>query len=259
MAFPLKTLDGDTVPGEWFEDEEFWVRYAPLMFDENRWAEVPDCVDKLVALSGISPGGRVLDACCGVGRHSLEFASRGFKVTGVDITSAFLDAASESAESAGLEIDFKRADIRHFSRHQSFDLCIDLYTSFGYFDDASDDSAVLRNFADNLVPGGSLVIETLGKEVAARDFAPREEFMRAGWKVTAEYSVIGPWESMRNRWILENEVERVDRSFILRLYSGVEMERALRAAGFAEVSILGGLDGSPYDDKAESLVALAKL
>lgn len=245
---------------EWFEDQDFWLAYAPLMFDESRWAEVPEVVDRLQRLSSLHAGGRVLDLCCGVGRHSVEFAKRGFPVTGVDITEAYLDAAAETAaaEAVGTALELICDDARRFSRPGYFDLCLNLYTSFGYFSRREDDLLLLANCAKNLAPGGRLILETVGKETAARDFVESERFERAGWNVTTEFKILGDWEYEVNRWILEKGTERVDRSFALRLYSAYEMKQALTEAGFASVAIFGGLDGKPYDEKADSLVAVAR-
>jgi SAM-dependent methyltransferase len=243
--------------GEWFEDEKFWTDYAPIMFDEARWAEVPAVVDALERLCGLSPGAAVLDACCGPGRHSIELASRGYEVTGIDITEAYLDAARESA--IGLpKARFVRADLRELEMPKAFDLAINLYTSFGYFAEPSEDKAALRRLRRALKAGGQLVLETTGKETAARDFTEGESFERGGWEVRTEFAVVGAWEGLRNRWILTRGDERVDRAFVLRLYSGTELKGALLEAGFADVRILGGLDGSPYDQAAKSLVALAR-
>ena len=244
---------------EWFEDEDFWIAYAPLMFDESRWAEVPEVVDNLIRLSSLAPGGRVLDLCCGVGRHTVELSKRGFKVTGVDITDAYLGAARETADAAGADPELVLDDARHFKRPASFDLCLNLFTSFGYFATREDDLLMLGNCAKNLAPGGCFILETIGKETAARDFVAREDFSRAGWNVTTEYSVVGDWEGEMNRWVARNETTCVDRSFVLRLYSGYEMKQALREAGFASAEIFGGLDGRRYDEKAESLVAIARV
>lgn len=243
---------------EWFEDEEFWVTYAPLMFDESRWAEVPDTVDNLIALSSTGAGAKLLDLCCGVGRHTSEFARRGFAVTGVDITGAYLDAARETSEGAGIAPEFIKEDARRFLRPKTFDLCINLFTSFGYFERREDDCLMLGNCVKNLAPGGCLIVETIGKEIAARDFVRSEEFERAGWNVTTEYAVVGDWEGELNRWILRKGSICIDRSFVLRLYSAYEMKKTLGEAGFGSVDIFGGLDGRPYDDKAESLVARAR-
>ena len=248
--------------GEWFEDEEFWTAYAPIMFDEARWAEVPAVVDAIERLVGLSPGAAVLDACCGPGRHSLELASRGYRVTGIDITESYLEAARESASGAARESSsgsarFLRADLRDYSADMPFDLAINLYTSFGYFADPAEDLTALRRLRAALRPGGALVLETTGKETAARDFTEGESFERGGWGIRTEFSVVGPWEGLRNRWILSRDGETLDRSFVIRLYSGTELREALLEAGFGSVSILGGVDGSPYDQAASSLVAMA--
>jgi SAM-dependent methyltransferase len=244
--------------GEWFEDEEFWTAYAPIMFDEARWAEVPAVVDAIEALVRPAPGSAVLDACCGPGRHSLEFASRGYDVTGIDITDAYLEAARESAIGLG-NARFLHADIRELRMPASFDLAINLYTSFGYFSDPAADMTALRRLREALKEGGALVLETTGKETAARDFTPGESFERGGWNVRTEFAVVGSWEGLRNRWILSRDGATVDRAFVIRLYSGTELRAALLDAGFSEAHIFGGLDGSPYDEAAKSLVAVAKV
>lgn len=244
--------------GAWFEDSGFWEVYAPLMFDEKRWAEVPTVVSNLESLVGLSPGSRVLDACCGPGRHSLEFARRGYAVTGVDLTESYLEAAQETAAAEGLAIEFLHEDIRFFRRVQRYDLCINLFTSFGYFPSRAEDLMALRNFRESLVPGGALVIEMIGKETAVRDFVEGEWFERAGWTVCTEYQVVGDWEGLRNRWLLIKDDQRIDRSFVQRLYSAVEFESILLEAGFKTPLFFGSLEGSPYDEKATSLVALAR-
>jgi len=246
---------------EWFEDEEFWTAYAPIMFDEERWAEVPAAVDDIERLARPETGAAVLDACCGPGRHSLELASRGYRVTGIDITEAYLEAARESSAGCGARFAprFIRADLRHYRADSAFDLALNLYTSFGYFARPEDDLEALRRLRRALRPGGALILETTGKETAARDFTEGESFERGGWAVRTEFLVIGAWEALRNRWILSRGGELMDRSFDLRLYSGVELRQALLRAGFGSVEIHGGLDGSPYDQRARSLVALARV
>ncbi len=244
--------------GEWFEDEGFWNVFAPLMFDENRWAETPAVVDSVERLAGIRPPATVLDACCGPGRHCLEFARRGYRVTGVDITASYLEAARESARDEGADIEFLREDMRGFRRPGAFDLCVNLFNSFGYFSDPAQDEGMLRNIRESLRPGGRLVLEMVGKETAARDFIEGEWFERGGWTVLTEFTVEGAWEGLRNRWILIRGSERIDRSFVQRLYSAGEMRALLERAGFRDVRILGSLEGNPYDHKAKSLVARAE-
>lgn len=251
---------------EWFSDEAFWERFAPVMFGPDRWAEVPAVADGIERLSGLAPRGgspdgeapRALDLCCGMGRIAVELASRGWKTTGVDITASYLDAARESAEDEGVEIEFLREDVRRFVRPRSFDAALNLYVSFGYFDDPADDLRMARNARESLSPGGCFIIETLGKETAVRDFTDGEWFERGGCTVLTEFSVVDSWAALRNRWILLKDGERFERSFDQRLYAGTELRRLLLDAGFSAVELYGDWNGSPYDRKARVLIAVAR-
>ena len=66
---------------EWFEDETLWRELYPYVFPVDRVAAAPAQVSQILSLAAVN-GGAVLDLCCGPGRHSLEFARRGFTVTG---------------------------------------------------------------------------------------------------------------------------------------------------------------------------------
>ncbi|MDR1970912.1 MAG: class I SAM-dependent methyltransferase [Treponema sp.] len=258
---------------EWFNDEDFWERYAPIMFDDSRWAEVPLAADGVTRLAGLdlyppeSPGPgaefppcppRLLDLCCGFGRMTLEFTRRGFTCTGVDSTESYLKTAAGDAAAENLDIELVRADIRDFVRPACFDLAVNLYVSFGYFADPQDDKQVLLNAYQSLKEGGTLIIETLGKEIAVRDFVKSEWFRRAGCYVLTEYTVIDSWASLRNRWTLLKEGERIEKEFTQRLYAASELRALLLEAGFSRVEIYGGWDESPYDERAEKLIAVGR-
>ena len=138
-----------TDPKPWHEDDEFWERWEPVMFTQQRLANTPAEVEQIIALLDIKPEAQILDLCCGVGRHSLEFARRGFQVTGVDRTQRYLDQAREQAGKEGLGIEFVHGDMRTFSRTDSFDNVISMFTSFGYFEDPEDDRRVVTNVFDS--------------------------------------------------------------------------------------------------------------
>jgi 2-polyprenyl-3-methyl-5-hydroxy-6-metoxy-1,4-benzoquinol methylase len=66
------------------------------MFSARRMSAAPGEIDDLLALVALAPGARVLDLCCGPGRHSIELATRGYRVTAVDRTRPYLDTARPS-------------------------------------------------------------------------------------------------------------------------------------------------------------------
>lgn len=257
------------IQAEWFYDESFWERYAPVMFDDAHWQEVPAVADGLTRLARLdlygdgqgtecSGGPRVLDLCCGFGRISAELARRGFAVTGVDITESYLRAAREDAAYENLAVEYLRADARRFSRPGFFDLVVNLYISFGYSEAEADDRSVLRNVYESLKPGGAFIIETLGKEIAVRDFVEAEWFERAGWTVLTEYETVDSWSRLKNRWILIKDGTRVEKTFTQRLYAASELRALMRETGFSTVEIYGDWDERPYDQRASKLIAVGR-
>jgi 2-polyprenyl-3-methyl-5-hydroxy-6-metoxy-1,4-benzoquinol methylase len=242
----------------WHEDDAFWETVAPVLFYSENWELAAIEVDDLIHLAGIEDGAAVLDLCCGEGRHSLELARRGFRVTAVDITSLYLERAGARAEKEGLRIEFVQADMREFLRRQAFDVIINLFTSFGFFDDPAEDRRVLENIHASLKPGGVLVVQTMGKEVLARIFQARNWREADGHIVLQEASIERDWGWVVSRWIILSDGEVKEFTVEHRLYSAVELRELLIACGFASVEIFGDLSGSPYDNEAERLIAVAR-
>jgi SAM-dependent methyltransferase len=250
---------------EWFKDIHFWERYGPIMFDRKRWDEVPlvaDGVSRLAKLdlyhNAPAEGPKVLDLCCGFGRIALELARRGFSVTGVDITETYLQTGADDAAYENLNVEFVLQDVRAFKRPDFFDLAVNLYISFGYFDDPQDDLLFAKNACESLKEGACFIIETLGKEIAVRDFVEAEWFERAGHTVLTEYTPVDSWGGLKNRWIIIKDDQRIEKVFTQRLYSAAELRRLLMDAGFSAVEIYGNWDEAPYDQRAEALIAVAR-
>ena len=221
---------------EWFEDEAFWREMQSHMFDEARWERALEEVDGVRKLLGLPDGGHVLDLCCGPGRHSLAFFQRGHRVTGVDLNEEYLAAA----RAKGPEIEWVRCDMREFVRERAFDAAVNLFSSFAYFEDQDDERRVARNVRASLKPGGRFAIDTMSKEVLARKYQPRRWSRREdGVIMLEEVEIIDGWRGVRTTWTRIRENEREAFFFYNRLYSGVELETLLLAAGFAEVALYG--------------------
>lgn len=242
--------------GVWHKDDAFWETMP--MFSDDRWAIAPGEVDAVIDLLGVDPGAAILDLCCGAGRHSLELARHGYRVTGVDRTAAYLREAQQKATAAELDLELVEADMRDFVRPGAFDGAINLWTSFGYFEDPAEDRLVAENICRSLKPGGRLVMEMMGKEVLARIFAPRDWFtLPDGSLFLQERKVIRDWTWMENRWILVDGNRQREYLVSHRIYDGAGLRQLLLSAGFAAVDLYGELDGSPYGPEARRLVAIA--
>jgi SAM-dependent methyltransferase len=244
--------------GVWHERDSFWETVP--MFGEQHWAVAPEQVAGAISLLGLEPGAAILDLPCGEGRHSLELARLGYRVTAVDRTEAYLQTARERAAAEQLELEFVEADMREFVRPQAFDGAINLFTSFGYFEDPAEDRRVARNFHDSLKPGGKLVMELMGKEVLARVFLPRDwQELPDGSFYLQERKVAREWTWMENRWILlRPDGKRIEYSVSHRIYDGAGLKALLLGVGFEAVEIYGGLAGEPYDTEARRLAVVAR-
>ena len=96
----------------WHQDDEFWTEMAPFMFGQDAWEDSSKQLSQALALMGLESPALVLDLACGPGRHSLEMARRGFRVTGVDRTTEYLEEARKRAKVEDLTIEFVQEDMR---------------------------------------------------------------------------------------------------------------------------------------------------
>jgi SAM-dependent methyltransferase len=145
----------------------------------------------------------VLDLPRGIGRHSVELARRGLRVTAVDRTQVYLEQPRGAARVAGLPIEFAQADMRTFQPEQAFDAAFNLWTSFGSSDDPGDDLQTMRNFFACLRPGGRLVMELSGKEALAKQFTPRTwRELPDGTLLAQHHMVEQDWTWVVSRWVI---------------------------------------------------------
>lgn len=230
---------------------------APFLFSERRWESASTEIDRTIALLGVEPEATILDLCCGPGRHSLELARRGYHVTGVDRTAAYLEQARQQAEKEGLAIRFVQGDMRRFCKPNTFDGAMMMYTSFGYFEDPAENRQVLANIYRSLKDQGTLIMEMMGKEVLARIFRERDWNEVDDAIILQQRKVSEDWSWMENRWIALRGQERYEVEVSHWIYSAAELSGMLKECGFSSVDVYGDLEGAPYDHTAKRLVAVA--
>lgn len=241
----------------WYEDERFWAVIDYLLSDPKR--PIEQDAAQISKLLGLAKGARVLDLCCGTGRYCVALARLGYEVTGVDRTRPYLDQARALAAEQGVKVEYVEGDMREFRREGGFDAAINVFTSFGYFEELEDDLRVLRNLHASLRPGGRLLMDMAGREALAAKYTPRDWMEFAdGALLLFDREVLPGWSELGNRWIFLKNGERTEFNFTHRVYSGDSLARALRDAGFSIEGIYGSLDGTPYDRSAARLVAVAR-
>jgi SAM-dependent methyltransferase len=241
----------------WHENDDFWKLWGPVMFNDRRIANASEEVGNLISLLKIAPGSKILDLCCGIGRHSLELARRGYKVTGLDRTAAYLSTASAQAKKTGLNIEFVNEDMRKFVRPKAFDAVICMFTSFGFFDDPADDRKVVTNMYQSLKKGGRFLIDVNGKERLAAIFRERDWRREGDAIILEERKVTQDWSWMEAHWILIKDGKIRENTLTHRIYSAAELKSLLRDCDFTDVKVYGDFTGVPYDQNARRLITIA--
>ncbi|MFB6890158.1 class I SAM-dependent methyltransferase [Kitasatospora sp. NPDC056327] len=239
-----------------FQDDDFWTEFHDFLFSEQRHEQAEQLLGSSPLLD-LPAGSRVLDLCCGPGVFSVPLARRGHAVTGVDLSEPMLERARRLAEEAGAKVTFVRADARAYEAPGEFDVVLNMFTSFGYFEDPADNARVLRTMHDSLTPGGTLVLDLAGKELLARRVTPPKVVRRGEDLVVQTDTVLDDWARLRSDWVMVRG-DRVTRATLVWfVYSAVELRRMAEEAGFGRIEVFGGFDGRPYDENADRLVLRA--
>lgn len=190
---------------------------------------------------GLEKKARVLDLCCGYGRHTIELSKAGFDMVGLDLSMTMLKRALKDAQNSGQAIKFVHGDMRKLAFKSVFDAIYNVDTSFGYFDDLSN-FKVLQGIFRALKPGGVFLIETMN-----RDFAIDEFPLRLWWKgidctLLEEIDMdclSGVLQVQRSFVFDGNTRPPWEQKIQIRLYSVTEMRALLKRAGFNVVELSG--------------------
>ncbi len=167
----------------WFESaaDHLGAAYLRYSFTKGTTQEVDFLVDEL----GLEPDMEVLDVGCGPGRHALELAARGIRVTGVDISQRFVDLASAAAATRGLRAEFLRRDARALEFVDRFDaaisLCQGAFGLQGPTDAAAwaveeGDASVLDGIAAGLRAGGRVAVSAFSSYFQVRFLEDTDRF-----------------------------------------------------------------------------------
>lgn len=219
--------------GCWYQryfTADYWTYASAEYTPERTAAEVEYLAAVLVARA---PGCRVLDLGCGIGRHAVGLAQRGFRVTGLDVSQWALDRAHKAAADVGVELDLHRVDLLDGRPLPVTDVdaavCVQ---AFGWGSDA-DQVRMLRSVRAALRPGGVLLLDHSNISVILRGYLPESTALVED----TSFHFLRRYDAVTGRSTGEVRVRRPDGSTAVlpddvRMYQPPEVRALLVRAGF---------------------------
>lgn len=238
---------------EWFErwfGEEYLALYPHR--DEREAAAAVALVES--NLGGIKVN-RALDLACGAGRHARLLSERWW-TAGLDLSAPLL-ARAKAADPDGFYV---RGDMRAlpFVDH-GFDLVVNLFTSFGYFDNDAQHLRVLAEVARVTRRGGKFVLDFLNSDHVRNSLVPKESANIGGRSVEVRREI-----SSDDRFVVKTiaaaaESGGADQTFLerVRLFDRLDLETMLEESGFGVEQVLGDYAGSAHSESSPRMIMFA--
>ena len=239
-----------------FFGEDYLRIYEPLLPPERTERETALIVERL----DLPPGSKILDLCCGHGRHSVLLAERGYQVTRQDLSQVFLDRAKANAEKAGVEVRWIQEDMRYIPFEDEFDAVINIFTAFAYLESQAEDQKVLDQVFKALKPGGLFLMETINRDAFMRRFMPYSISHHEDGLIVLEERHFNLLTSRMEVQVtmIQPDGTRSLHGHAMRFYTLTELADMLAAAGLQLAAYHGGLDGSELTLDSHRLVLLGR-
>jgi SAM-dependent methyltransferase len=221
---------------------------------------LPERIEREVAVIwqrlDLHPGMRVLDLACGNGRIANALARRGCRVTGLDITPAFLEQAKQIAAAEELTATYRLRDMRTLPWTAHFDAIVNWMSAYGYFGD-EENRQVLSEAHRALKPGGKLLLELNNRDWVLQHFQRSSVVQRDGnYLVDQRHYDVSTGRVYTERLILFAGERSVMRFFV-REFSYHELAAWLRQVGFERVTGYDW-DGQPLSLYSQRMIMVAQ-
>ncbi len=245
-------------PKQWFEEifNEDYLKTLPFLTPRVTQTEAAFVEESL----NLPLGTQLLDLGCGYGRHAMELAGRGYHVVGLDLALPLLQRGAEEAQRRGLTISFVHQDMRNLAFDAQFDGAYCLFSTFGYFDDETNES-VARKIAAVLRPGARFVIEVLNRDYLITDLPARVWWEGDGCVVLEEVQFdFCNSRIVSNRSVVFDDGRQLEAEISLRVYSLHELNRLLSVAGFRVLEISGSVAtrGKFFGSQSRDIIVVAE-
>ncbi len=257
----VKTISGylccfnsiKTTALEWFKNW-FDSPYYHLLYRHRNLEEAAFFIDNLLRILKPPKGSRILDLACGKGRHSYYLSQKGYDVTGVDLSENSIKSASKIESN---HLRFFRMDMRKLTFSNEFDIVMNLFTSFGYFDNKNENLTVLHGVNRALVNGGTFIIDFLNAWKVIHTLVPEEKKTVDGVRFCINRSFE---DGMIIKMIdIDDHGKKLHFEERVQAITPDEFDKMLQQTGFEVTHRFGNYDMQPFEHEiADRLIIFAK-
>lgn len=231
---------------DWF-NEDYLNLYAHR--DEE---EAKEHINFLCHQLNLTGHEKILDLCCGSGRHAILLGKLGYDVTGVDTSDFLIGKAVESSKDVAA-VKFLCRDMRDIGDLGHFDVILSMFTSFGYFESDKQNQKVLHNISESLADGGLFFMDYLNVSHVYQNLKADDKLVVNGEKVSISRQIVG-----------ERVIKTIDfpgRSYreSVKLYDPTTISKMLKNAGFSIVTQWGNYEGESLSSLSERVLTLATI
>lgn len=238
---------------DWFASW-FDTKYYHTLYQHRDMDEAKRFIDNLLNYLKISSGAKCLDLACGKGRHSKYLNENGLDVVGLDLSSNSIQAA-KTFENELLSFDVH--DMRAVYKKNYFNVVFNLFTSFGYFDNNTDNLKVLEAVDEMLLPDGRLIIDFMNASRVINNLVEVETKKLDGITFNIKRSYDG--SHIFKNIQFEDQDEHFDFTERVQALRYQDFKNILHQKGFKILEAFGSIDLTPFDEeRSDRLIIIAQ-
>lgn len=236
---------------EWFESDLYTSLYSHRNDEDAK-----QLVNLILEYSRIKSG-NVFDCPCGNGRHSIHFAKLGFSVTSMDLSKNLLDIFLKKLKEENLVIQIIRGNILFIPVKMKFDLILNLFTSFGYFNSDTENFSFFQQCKVLLKENAVLVFDYFNSDSIRKNLIPEEEKRINNADLIISRKIVDDFVEKKIK-IIKGLQERVYFEKV-KLYDIDFITNQLNKLGYKIEQIFGSYSGEKYDrTSSERLILFLK-
>lgn len=241
---------------EWYKDW-FGKEYL-LVYPHRDESEAKRQIIFLEKYVGVTKDEKILDLCCGNGRHSIELKKLGYDVVGIDLSEDLLESARKKASENNIDLKLIKCDMREIPYENYFDLVVQFFTSFGYFETDEENQKVLSAISRSLKGNGRFLIDYLNPDYIVKNLVEKDEKIISGLLIKQERWIDIAKHRVNKRITITVDDKSSVFNESVRMYSLDEIKAMLGKSYLQLTDVYGDFDGSEYSPNSPRMILIGK-